>query len=416
MDLETELSRVLRARDTASPLGDPVPAVHKGMRRRRRQQRLQAAGAALSVVAVAIAGTAFVQDRRGPAPQIRATQPPTELPVSGPVAITDVALQGEQGFAVGSIPCSQGRCTVLLVSADGGATWSQRQARGLPTTCTDTACASHVRFADARVGYAYGHGLWVTTDAGRTWSTSPAVEVEALEISGDTAVRVVADQPRCQPGCAYRVQTAPVGSVVWRTTYGPADLSGNGVGLVRRGDRVVVTVLARVADQRTTVLRSTDSGETFTRDADPCSPRPAQAFSTVDLALAPDGVAVALCAPRGAMNGAGGRVSTDGGRTFGGLLPLGPDATKAVAALSPEAFLAQVYRGDALVMRRTDDGGATWKDVTQQEIDANDGTADRAELDVMSATDATWLLLDGSGFQRTQDGGLTWATVRFTDD
>lgn len=421
MDVETELSRLLRARDTAGPVADPVPAVHAGMRRRRRRQRLQSVAASLSVVAVAVAGAAFAQGHlHGSASQTPATRPPSEVPVSGPVAVTDVALQGDEGFAVGTTGCSKARCTVLLVTHDGGATWAQRQARGLPATCSETTCASHLRFADDRVGYAYGLGLWVTTDAGRTWATSPAVEVEALEISEDVAVRVVSDHPLCQPGCAYRVQTAPVGSLLWRTTYGPADLPGNGADLVRRGGRVVVTAHRRpvggVVDQRTTVLRSNDGGQAFTVDDDPCSPLPfdqARESDTVDVALAADGVVVALCDPRTPQTPAGVRLSTDGGRTYGALRPLGAGAPEDVVALTPQTFVAQVYRGTALVVRRTDDGGQHWTDVTQQEIGNDDLSARQAVLHATSALDATWLLLDGSGFQRTSDGGRTWTTVVF---
>ncbi|MCU1593930.1 MAG: hypothetical protein JWO12_1322, partial [Frankiales bacterium] len=64
-DLESELQRLLRTRDVPLPVLDPVPAVHAGIRRRRRTQRLQVATSGLAVAALAFAASVVVNDHLG---------------------------------------------------------------------------------------------------------------------------------------------------------------------------------------------------------------------------------------------------------------------------------------------------------------------------------------------------------------
>jgi photosystem II stability/assembly factor-like uncharacterized protein len=401
MDVELELSRLLHARDTAVPVADPVPAVHAGMRRRRRAQRLQVLASAAAVVLVSAAAFAVVHDRGGRGPQTPATRPPA---VGGAVDVSDVAFVGEQGWAVGRIPCAQGECAVLLVSADGGSTWTRRAAHGLPVGCSSAACVDSVRFADTRVGYAFGHGLFVTSDAGRTWSQITTADVQALELSASTAYRVATAGAGCLPGCPYQVQSSPIGSVVWHTlTTVPG---GTGVGLDVRGDRVLVT---RYADRTgSQLVRSEDGGASWHADPDPCAPD----SETRDIAVGPEATVVALCAPGSSEGPASTRVSVDGGRTYAPSRPLPTSSVERITVLTPDTAVAVVHEhgGVDTQVVRTTDAGRSWEVVT----DVVDPSSVRiVPVRFWTSTRGSWVAADGRSVHLTQDGGRTWSVVRF---
>ncbi len=422
--LEEQLARVLRTRSQVPGAVDPLPAVHAGMRRRRRQRAQGAAAglAALTVVGVALGATVLsggVPHRSAPAP--RPAQQPTDGPVTGPpVTVTDVDLQGSRGYALGNEVCPGGGCAALLVTSDGGATWSRRTARGL-ASCAGALCPEHVRFANERVGYAYGHGMWITTDSGRTWAQASTSQVVALEISGDVAVRVQTTEPDCGPACGFVVQTSAVGSLVWKTTYAQPIGSWVSASLAVRDARVTATFHGHTSggssDARSALLRSRDAGQTWSVDTDPCSPAPFDPNAesdTLDLALGPNGTAVALCVGRQAGSPAGVRVSADSGSTYGGLAAL-DGRPESIAAPGAQVYVAQVRRPDALVLSRTTDGGATWTDVAHQAAPAPDTSGIVAPTPVRfsSATNGTWLSSDGRSVHVTTDGGSTWSTYPF---
>lgn len=409
MDLETELSRVLRDHAVADPVADPVAPVHSGMRRRRRRQRLQVLGSALAVMALAAGTATLVQDHRGgrtlPTP---GTSTAVEV---GPLVVTDVDLVGQAGFAIGRFHCDQGECTSLLVSNDGGATWARRTGQGLPPTCSETVCVQHVRFANDRVGYAYSRGLWITSDSGRTWSRITTAEVDDLTISGSTAYRVATQTPGCRPGCTYLVQSSEVGSVVWHTLR--TEQASYAGFLSVHGDRLVLPFYVNHAggsDAPNLVLRSLDGGRTWDTAADPCRPTTASPVSDV-LAFdaGPDTTAVAVCSLRGNTGPSTVVRSTDGGSTWAARGTFAPFPTTALAVLGPDRVLAVEHvNGDEEHLMLSTDGGQTFARVAT----AADGEQ-FASLRFSSAADGTWLLRDGSGFQRTSDGGATWTTVRF---
>ena len=413
MDLETELRSLLHTRDTAAPVADPVPGVHRGIVRRRRRQRLQVM--ASFVVVAGLVGGAVTLTRgtsAAPPPITPATQAPSVASVE-PVAVqgfsaVDVTFVGDRGWALGTAECASGRCTTQLVSADGGATWTQRAARGL---CAD-GCVREVRFADDKVGYAFGPDLWITLNGGESWAKVSSPEVQALEVAGESVVRVVSTQPSCMPGCTYLVQTAPVGSLVWTTRY---TSTGRGVGaeLVRWGDRLTLADHGNPAggagDARTRLALSTDGGMTWTPQDDPCSPGfvdngPESDATT--LALGPQGSAAVACVNRlAATSGAAVRFSSDAGRTYGAVSSSLPQVDHLAVTGPGTAFAAL-----GTVLSRTTDGGASWSTVAQTGANGDDGGA----LSFSSATQGTWLPPSGTTVWRTSDGGATWTEASFS--
>ncbi len=426
-NLEADLQRVLRARAEVPARRDPVSDVHHGMRRRRRRQRLYVAATGLAVAAVAFGAVTVVGDHvGGPRAQTPAsagpTVPPTPVAVTEPATVTDVEITGQRGFALGAGTCGEAPCTVLLISDDGGQTWSRRTAQGLPA-CSDTGCPDRVRFADDKVGYAFGRGMWITTDSGRSWSRVSSGEVEALELSGQSAVRVLATATGCAPGCGYVVQTSAVGSLLWTTTFTQPSGSWVGAGLAARGDRVTALFYGHTAggssDARTAVARSSDAGATWTTGSDPCSPEPftpTLESDTRDLALGPNGVAVALCIARRADGPAGVRVSTDGGRTYGSLLTVDTDSPGAVVVPAARSLVLQGFRDQQLELVATSDAGSSWTTVADQPAptDAYGSRTPRTTLRFSSATEGTWLGTDGRSVHVTTDAGTTWTNYAFS--
>ena len=411
MDLENELRTVLRTRDTALPVADPVPGVHRGMARRRRRQRLQVMASFVVVAGLAGGAVSVVRHPSAvPPPVTPATEAPTATPEAAALqgfSALDVTFVGDRGWALGTADCGGGRCTTQLVSTDGGATWTQRAARGL---CAD-GCVRHVRFADDRVGYAYGPDLWITLNGGESWSKVASPEVQALEVVGDAAVRVVSTYPSCMPGCTYVVQVSPVGSLVWKTRY---TSHGRGVGaeLVRWGDHLVVTDHGNPAggamDARTRLALSTDGGQTWTPQDDPCSPGYVEGGPESDarlVALGPEGSAGAFCVQRTPAAPSGLRLSSDGGRTYGPQADASFDAADRLAVTGPRAAVVAL----GTVLSRTTDGGATWTTVARAGANGDEG----GTLSFSSPTQGAWLPPGGTSVWRTTDGGATWTEASF---
>ncbi len=78
-----------------------------------------------------------------------------------------------QGWVLGAAPCSAGTCADVLGTTDAGSSWHLvgSIAGGLPAPQQSGATGvSEIRFATAKVGFAYGPDLWRTADGGKTWS------------------------------------------------------------------------------------------------------------------------------------------------------------------------------------------------------------------------------------------------------
>jgi photosystem II stability/assembly factor-like uncharacterized protein len=422
VDLERELARVLRTHDTALPVADPVEAVHAGMRRRRRTQRLQVAVTALAVAGV-VGGVGWavtdnpLRTHRAPLPVV---SEPVGLPVPAGFTATDLSwVTVQDGFAIGSAPCGTTRCAHVLRTTDGGTTWADTSTSGL-VKCPD-ACPSRVRFADTHVGYAFDRALFMTTDGGATWALQPGPDTYGLEAANGTAVRVVTRTPAC-PGCQFEVQRSAVGSTTWDTVK-TSDEYRAGADLVRQLDTVAVALKANPAggagDAHTSLLLSADNGTTWTRRDDPCGPQASNSPDEVDavqLQLSLRSEVVALCQRRTFGSNGGNTtltISSDGGATFSAPtgFPARTDATLVAAGRGVLLAETHLANGTEAVLQRSTDDGKTWTEVARAPL--HDGDLAGAYLAFSTASTATWVPQAGTSVWRSSDGGQTWTEHAF---
>jgi photosystem II stability/assembly factor-like uncharacterized protein len=284
------------------------------------------------------------------------------------VRILDLTFAGpDDGWALASAAClsGSGRCTALLRTTDG-TSW-----RGMPGAafnvdgvgdCADP-CVQHLRFANDRIGYAFGPAaLFLTTDGGASWHRQPG-GADALETLNGDVIRLVSDHSGCPGPCNLRAETAAIGSSRWSThRLGRAAVDAASVEFVRSGRFSVVMSSAGQAGalRGVSLYTSADDGRSWTQRPDPCRSVGAAAAgdpaSALSLAAGGDGSVSLLCAPAGRSDVAVTVTSTDGGRhyTAGRLHDFG--FAGALAAASAEVL---VVESDRPV--RSTDGGRTWR-------------------------------------------------------
>lgn len=423
MDVERELTRVLHERVVPAGTGDPVPSVRAGMRRRRRGQQLQAFCAAVAVLAVGGTASLLLSDARGPrtGPLPVVTQPGAEPAPQGFLAEDLSWVSVEDGFAVGTAPCAQGRCVHVLRTGDGGGSWSDTAGDGLPTSC-EASCPTRVRFADTDVGYLFGPTLFMTTDGGASWTHQPGLSTYGLETARGTAVRVVTD--RGCPGCRFEVQRSAVGTSGWATVQ-RSGLLRSDAELARQVHDVVIALKANPAggagDAHTSLLLSRDDGATWTTRRDPCGSTSSNDTGEVDathVVLSLAGDVVALCRRRERLDSGGSTsvtLSGNGGATFSAPtgLPPGYDAGRVTGA-GQGLLLAETYRPDdarTAVLQRSTDGGRTWTEVARAALPG--GETDAPYLAFSTTSVATWVPQPGTSVWRSSDGGVTWSQHPF---
>ena len=447
-ELEDDLRRALQdPRRALAAVGDPVPAVLQGVRRRRRA-RVVVAASFVAVAAVALGAVGLSNARNsdrssglvsvapstsaspsaaaGPSPQPSASPSSAPSATSGPVRPVPVGftaadlsfVSADRGWSLGTAPCSTPPCTSLLRTSDGGRHWSGGPAPVAPLLgekiCTDERqCVRSVRFADTRHGYAFGGALLTTDDGGETWNRQPGPYVDALEPSGGDVLRVVHRTDGCPPGCTYSVQRAAVGSSRWATVTTPT-LAGNGALLLRHGTAIYLLLFKNPAggagDAHPQVVVSRDGGATWTEQKDPCGPSAPNSLDERDAtyaATAPDGSLAVLCTQRGAGAKSSVVVSADQGRTFGAPRELpAADRVLAVAASSASRLVVSAVRGSTFELLLSEDGGATWRAVAS----APGGLAGRGVfLGFTTTRNGTATQPDGTRVWRTTDAGVTWS-------
>ncbi len=433
MELEQELQRLLHGRDVPPYVADPVPAVHAGMRRRRRTQRLQVLSAALGVVVLAVGASLVIGNPlagRQPATPATSVQPtPDAAAVPPGFRVRDLSFTSlQRGWALGAVPCSTGECAVLLATDDGGTTWSRREAPPaaqprqdgtFDVDCGVVPCVSSIRFvrtdAGDEVGYAFNPGLAVTTDGGRTWTVDTVSgAVAALETARGNVIRLLVPQGAC-PGCTFTIQQAAIGGTGWTDVARPTFARGVGASLERQGPRLAVLIRGHTSggasDARSHLMFSSDDGATWSEHDDPCGPLSlTDEVDTTQVALAANGGVVVLCRHRG-QDRTFVRVSTDSGRTYGPARPVPSrySATLLAAALGGLVVAADEPGSTAHHLLRSSDDGRTWATVASQTFP----TGQSAFLDFTTDRTGTWVGPDARRLWRTSDGGQSWSDRSF---
>jgi photosystem II stability/assembly factor-like uncharacterized protein len=326
-----------------------------------------------------------------------------------PVSATFVS--SADGWVLGSVPCSGGRCPAIVRTTDGGATWSSipapRTSMGSEGDLTGSGISA-VRFANASDGWAFGPDLWATHDGGATWARvaipglPAAGRVAALETARGSVHAVAYDG-----GTNFRIATSPIAADDWHLSNlqlpvgaGPVPqiqlvLAGTS-GWVLQNDRTVVNGARLVAG----VWQSWNP---------PCldvvGPAVLAASSATQL--------VAVC-DEGLWSTPTGEhlhSSTDGGVTFsrvGGRLPI--NSVEAVATPDASTIVVGGSKSNGEALLTSIDGGQTWTTTL------NAGMVQFTQLGFTTKTQGLVITSESSGAGRmlmTHDGGRTWTRVAF---
>jgi hypothetical protein len=285
-DFERQLRDVLHSRRLSiSPPPDALDRIHAGAKRRRRRQHALTSGvAAIAVIGLAVAGVALRPTHHtgtttadgsasaslsrtatggstvAPTPNARAatsapapssiaalrskgspataaTIPAGGAPPAGFVPISVTAVNATTFWVLGHAPCGVQTCTGIAKSTDAGKSFTEVGApastlvpdvRGnIDVFGIDT--ISDIRFVDAKNGWAFGGGLWQTTDGGDSWSfVSTPGPVEKLEVASGRAWAIVFTGATTGAGPTYDVYSSSYPGGEWQKansagSFGPSE-------------------------------------------------------------------------------------------------------------------------------------------------------------------------------------------------
>lgn len=308
------------------------------------------------------------------------------------------------GWVLGSADCLRGpgRCTAMAHTTFGSL-WSKvlNPPVNVPgvNDCSSP-CATQLRFADDKIGYAFGPDtLVMTTDGGAHWSTQPG-GAYALETLDQNVIRVTAGHSGCPGPCNVQVEYAANGGTKWTPVHLPGEpINAAAVTLSRTGSAAYLWVSTGNAGnpRPAQVFVSTDDGHSWNRHDDPCSTL--GSWVSQELTTAADGSVSVLCSTPDDEHQAIMTSSDDGAQfSAGHAFQLDGGASGGLAAGSATTFVVSAGKG----LYRTSDGGTTWKLVL-----AGSGHQD-AQCGFQSGTDAHCAGADGAKLYVSHDAGAHW--------
>jgi photosystem II stability/assembly factor-like uncharacterized protein len=357
---------------------------------------------ALAVLPVLLAGAGAGTASARPA----SGNPP---PPKGFEADSASFVSAQAGFVLGARHCSELPCTARLEkTVNGGQSWTRVPAPPVslvpPYTGSPRSAVSTVRFENARDGWLFNPGLWVTTDGGRQWHRAAVPGVVTALAASDGIVFAAAKPARAGLDTA-RLYRSQVGSTSWSLVPGVSPAGA----LTVSGH----SVWAGIAPELWT---TTDSGQHWSALPFRC-PRAELSASPVAAASASD-VALA-CSDQGFPQPGFSRkvvfTSTDGGRTFqqaGRPAEPGQVRMLAMPPLNPQVITLTADSG-ASYLYRSVDGGHTWNRRT-----FFDGGLEVRDLAYASASTGYLIHFSGGpviayglGLMKTVNAGSGWTSV-----
>lgn len=320
-----------------------------------------------------------------------------------PASVTFVS--PSDGWVLGSAPCSNPVCTSVARTTDGGAHWKGIPAPAAPLASGGIASGngvSHLVFADALDGFAYGPSLWSTHDGGATWHhlalPAGATAITDLVASGGEVYAVTSTNqgsgaPVFLRASAKSDSFTPVGKAPAATL--PALAAAGGVAWA----------LSAGSFQSIPA-----SGNQVASLPDPCGSAPGggviSAWSATQLAVA--------CAGPGGLGSMSKtvKVSTDGGHSFSATAANPPAAGDLEGVATNGGTVVVSASSGASYLYATFDGGHTW---ATPYSDASGG-APFTDLGFTDPTQAVAIEgVAGTGRQpflvMSTDGGHSWHKV-----
>ena len=325
------------------------------------------------------------------------------------------------GWLLGQSPCGNemNGCHALLLrkTSDGGRSWRTLPKPPIPAAgsglaLTDTTAVNGIVFANARVGWAYGPGLYITRDGGMTWRRIRiGAPVQGLAYGHG---RVLAAVGSCKSpdgrSCRFRVLASAPQSDSWQRLPG-SGLSGwsSPASLLIVG-RMAYAYTVSAATLKTVLLTGpADGSAAWHQIQSPCL----RGWSMA-LASSPGGWLLAGC---GSEPGAGEQLKTaylsrDGGRTWRRLA--NPPASGYLADASMTAGGTIFLSGGRMDIYISRDRGRSWH--TSPSLDSAAGMANAGfTLAAVTTGNRTGFAYQ-SGVYRNQiwittNRGLTWTPV-----
>jgi hypothetical protein len=295
-------------------------------------------------------------------------------------------------------------------TVDGGRTWFAVRAPDAPAAGMDQGspaadAVGSILFTGGGVGWAFGPGLWETTDGGAVWRemSVPGGSVQDLAVAGK---RVLVITGRCGT-CGFAVYSAAAGSDDWRAVPGAAG-PGSARLAVSGGVGYVLAMTAGLG--RPVLLAGPVNGSARWRSVpDPCG----GAWSGA-LATAPGGWLFLGC---GREPGAGEQVKTaylsdDGGRSWRKVASPPSGGYLQSASMSPAGTI--FLSGDRMDLYVSRDRGRSWSQSPSLEKAA--GLAGAGFPLTGSAITGTRGFAVQAGVEQRQlwltgDGGRYWTSV-----
>lgn len=355
--------------------------------------------------------------------------------------VVDLAwADGQVGWALIASPCARGLCAVVARTSNSGATWRRlpnppaRIEYGRGGCGARHPCITRISFATRKVGYLYGPlqptpTVFMTTDAGRTWSRVSSPAVESLTANRRRAVRVVYNHSGCPGPCSRTVQATTPGSTTWQTLR--RNLAGMAQGeataqAIQQGRRVIYlpmygSLASGAGSQHAVIYRSLDGGQMWTALHDPCGGSPNSGwFDTVSLAAADHGFLAALCDDRTTDQAEFLETSHDRGTTWGQRqwLPRLARSMQVIVAATPTNLVLSTpptngtgrypYR-----LARSTDSGIHWHLILAdaEQVPPAETSFPNSTLTFQTPTVSHWLTGKRT-LWTTRDGGAHWTRSR----
>lgn len=329
-------------------------------------------------------------------------------------------LSASQGWLLGAAPCDKKTCTDVLVTSDGGTSWSLAGSIDAPLATNATppdVGVNEIKPVTASVGWAYGPALFRTADGGKSWTSEPVPghghQVLALAHSASAVYAVVSPCREFAQHCASKQLT------LWRTasltgkswTRLPAGLPINDTASLSAYGKTVYVVDPGLPGH---LLASTD-GRHFDARRSPCEV--SQEVGLVQAVPTSASHVDLLCAGNPGFSKATKTVyrSADTGKTTTSAGTTGVYGIEAELAASTSGNLLVGAWSDGTFMYLNDTHKTTWS----MPLGLGDGGAGWNDLAFTSSKEAWAVYGPVSSFSAnlgqlyvTRDGGQHWKLVR----